>query len=563
MRTFWAASCGFFSTFFSCYAPSAVGSYIKRPAPEGLDITPEELVLAGNLAVTGCILMRLIAGVMCDRMGARKTFSIFLFFGIPGMILMMCATSPGHFIGARLLIGLSLATFVPCQVWVTQFFDKKVVGGATATAAGWGNSGAGFTLLILSQLMLFLRDSTGDINLSWRICFILPLVMHVLSIIFIMTCRDLPDGSYKDLETSGAKQKPKGKYGYDTAILGFTNVNAWIMCLTYGLCFGIELTMNNRLTDYFENYFGLPNEQAGPLGAIFALMNIFARTWGGLLSDWCAIRWGLRGRLWAMWIVQASEGVMCCLTGLVTINYDGPHMPKYNPLKNGLPTSVGKIVNGTWDAPDWVGYSTTFTFANRKIAPCDSDLVKSPSHGWVGDVWTPMPIPVNTFITVRDPGMNCIHSNKDQLLGPLLACCIIFSIFVQMGCGLHYAVVPYISRPALGIVSGIIGAGGNVGAVYSGLAIIPAKTRYDEGFIRLGWIVILTSFSMFFLYFPEEGGMVLPKGLPYDPQLVKPKAGAKGSDELDFNAPKEETNKAVTVVTIEGVPTSTRTASTA
>ena len=80
--------------------------------------------------------------------------------------------------------------------------------------------------------------------------------------------------------------------------------------------------------------------------------------------------------------------------------------------------------------------------------------------------------------------------------------------------------------------------------------------------IRLGWIVIVTSVSMFFLYFPEEGGMVLPKGLPYDPQLVKPKAGAKGSDELDFNAPKEGTTKVVTV-TIEGVPTSTRTASTA
>jgi NNP family nitrate/nitrite transporter-like MFS transporter len=173
-----------------------------------------------------------------------------------------------------------------------------------------------------------------------------------------------------------------------------------------------------------------------------------------------------------------------------------------------------------------------------------------------------MPIPVNTFITVRDPGMNCIHSHKDELLGATIACGIIFSIFVQMGCGLHYAVVPYISRPALGIVSGIIGAGGNVGAVYSGLAIIPAKTRYDEGYIRLGWIIVVTSLSMLFIYFPEEGGMVLPKGLRYDPQLVKPKAGAKGSDELDFNAPKEETTKVVTVA-IEGVPTSTRTASTA
>ena len=52
----------------------------------------------------------------------------------------------------------------------------------------------------------------------------------------------MPDGNYKELETSGAKQKSKG-----SAVLkvGLSNINAWILTLTYGACFGVELTMNN------------------------------------------------------------------------------------------------------------------------------------------------------------------------------------------------------------------------------------------------------------------------------------------------------------------------------
>ena len=36
------------------------------------------------------------------------------------------------------------------------------------------------------------------------------------------------------------------------------------------------------------------------------------------------------------------------------------------------------------------------------------------------------------------------------------------------------------------------------------------------------------------IFFPGHGGMLLPKTLNYDPQLIKEEAGQKGSDELDF-----------------------------
>jgi MFS transporter, NNP family, nitrate/nitrite transporter len=41
-------------------------------------------------------------------------------------------------------------------------------------------------------------------------------------------------------------------------------------------------------------------------------------------------------------------------------------------------------------------------------------------------------------------------------------------LFTHMACGATYALVPFIDRKALGGVTGIIGAGGNVGAVLAG-----------------------------------------------------------------------------------------------
>merc|ERR1719197_706520 len=146
---------------------------------------------------------------------------------------------------------------------------------------------------------------------------IVPMVMHLGSAYFISTGRDLPDGSYKQLEAAGAKQKQKG--AANVVALGFSNTNALIMLVTYGLCFGVELCMNNKLVPYFTRYHGMVPTVAGPLGACFSLMNLFARSWGGILSDWANKKTGIKGRILSMWIIQTIEGVFCILMGLVTV----------------------------------------------------------------------------------------------------------------------------------------------------------------------------------------------------------------------------------------------------
>jgi len=49
-----------------------------------------------------------------------------------------------------------------------------------------------------------------------------------------------------------------------------------------------------------------------------------------------------------------------------------------------------------------------------------------------------------------------------------VAAMIVFSLFVQMAEGATFSVVPFINKKALGSVAGIVGAGGNMGAVAAG-----------------------------------------------------------------------------------------------
>merc|ERR1719454_2665163 len=118
---------------------------------------------------------------MCDVFGVRKTFAILLLIGIPGMLIFAFAESGEQFTLGRIVIGLSLATFVTCQVWCSQFFARNIVGTVNATAGGWGNLGGGITLLTMPYIMEALLAMTGsDINLSWRLAMIVPAVMHIV-----------------------------------------------------------------------------------------------------------------------------------------------------------------------------------------------------------------------------------------------------------------------------------------------------------------------------------------------------------------------------------------------
>ncbi|HEY8667731.1 MAG TPA: MFS transporter [Tepidisphaeraceae bacterium] len=79
---------------------------------------------------------------------------------------------------------------------------------------------------------------------------------------------------------------------------------------------------------------------------------------------------------------------------------------------------------------------------------------------------------------------------------------IVFGLFVHISCGATYAVIPFINRKSIGSVAGIVGAGGNVGAVLSGL-LFRGAINCPSALLVLGVLVTASSGFTLFVNFSD------------------------------------------------------------
>lgn len=61
-----------------------------------------------------------------------------------------------------------------------------------------------------------------------------------------------------------------------------------------------------------------------------------------------------------------------------------------------------------------------------------------------------------------------------------------FAMFLKMANGVTYSIVPFVNQKAIGSVSGIVGAGGNVGAVLAGFLFKSSSITYAQAFVYIG-----------------------------------------------------------------------------
>lgn len=196
-------------------------------------------------------------------------------------------------------------------------FSPSAVGLANGVSAGWANMGAGVAQLVMPQIY-YLLISLLDLPLStaWRVSFLIPGLFQAVTAIMVLAYgQDLPSGSYKDFRK--AIKTPKDNFS-EMLYNGLTNYRGWILALTYGYCFGSELTTDNIIAHYFYDRFGVNLQVAGMIAASVGLANLFSRPMGGALSDKMGRSFGMRGRLWGLWLVQTVAGLLCVLLGRVT-----------------------------------------------------------------------------------------------------------------------------------------------------------------------------------------------------------------------------------------------------
>jgi len=74
-----------------------------------------------------------------------------------------------------------------------------------------------------------------------------------------------------------------------------------------------------------------------------------------------------------------------------------------------------------------------------------------------------------------------------------IAAMLLFALFLKMSNGATYSVVPFINKKAVGSVAGIVGAGGNVGAVLAGFLFKSSEISYRESLFIIGIAVSVVS----------------------------------------------------------------------
>jgi len=92
---------------------------------------------------------------------------------------------------------------------------------------------------------------------------------------------------------------------------------------------------------------------------------------------------------------------------------------------------------------------------------------------------------------------------QSQTLGLAIAAMLLFALFLKMANGGTYGIVPFINRDAIGSVSGIVGAGGNIGAMLVGFLFKSEHLTYADAFhyigigvAVIGLLVFITKFQL-------------------------------------------------------------------
>lgn len=395
MRAFHMSWLAFFACFFAWFAVAPLMPVIKGE----FGLTKDQLANINIAAVGITIVARLIIGPLCDKYGPRLTYSVLLAAGSIPVFGIALANSYETFLFFRLLIGAIGASFVVTQYHTSVMFAPNVVGTANAASAGWGNSGGGVTQSVMPWVLAALLSLGIGQSGSWRLAMFLPgALMLVVAVMYYRFTQDCPQGNYKELRAQGIEIESGKKGGWAVFRAAMKNYRAWMLFITYGACFGIELFVHNVAATYYVDRFQLDLQSAGMAAGSFGLLALFARALGGIVSDRFAKLRGLDGRTTLLFLMMLGEGA-----GLM------------------------------WFA-------------------------------------------------------------RTESVAAAVVAMLVFGMFTHMACGATYALVPFVDRKSLGGIAGIVGAGGNVGAVAAGF-LMKGVGDVQQCFWILGVSALVSAFG--------------------------------------------------------------------
>ena len=225
------------------------------PAQKGLMVAVP--VLAGAL-------LRLVNGVLVDRIGPKKTGMIGQLIVLAGLVLtwVVGVHSYNQVLALGLILGVAGSSFAVALPLASRWYPQEHQGLALGIA-GAGNSGTALAALF-APLLAKAYGWQNVIGLA-------AIPLAVAFVVYMLMAKDAPD-----------QPEPKKLTEY----LDVLKVpDAWWLMLLYGVTFGGFVGLASSLTMYFNSEYGLDPVIAGFFTAACVFAGSFIRPVGGFLAD--------------------------------------------------------------------------------------------------------------------------------------------------------------------------------------------------------------------------------------------------------------------------------------
>ncbi len=215
-------------------------------------------VLLGSIA-------RVPIGVLTDKFGGRRVFSVLLLFGFFPMFIAGFAHSYGFLLVCGFFFGIIGTSFAIGIPQVSQWYPKEKQGLALGIY-GVGNIGSAAATFGAP----FLAESLG-----WnKVFMIYAIPLLAMAFVYWFFSADAPKPANVKPPTFRDKIKV-----YKSSNL------IWVFCLFYFMTFGFFVTFSLWLPSYFRDFYKLTPVKAGSLTSIFVFATTFSRILGGYLGD--------------------------------------------------------------------------------------------------------------------------------------------------------------------------------------------------------------------------------------------------------------------------------------
>jgi len=420
-----------------------------------------------------------MVGPLCDRFGPRLVYIGLLLAGMIPTAMAGLVTSARGVMVIRFFVGILGGTFVPCQVWSMQFFDKNVVGTANGLMAGIGNAGGGITYFVMPAILdSLVHNQRLTPHVAWRVSFVVPAILITATALgMLFFCEDTPTGKWADRNKMVA-----GSSGDSTPV----KTSGVVVDLPNGGKLGLDRaptsTSNSTLEEKKEPIEGYVSNLEAPRPGEVEIARaevVKAPTF----------REGIRV-FFSLQCLMLALPYACSFGGELAINsiLGAYYIDRFPHLNQ---TSSGK----------WAAMFGLLNVVFRPAGGILSDLIyRRTSHSVSAKKFWLVFLGVGQGTMCLAIGLLNTHTQA-TMFGLVAG----LALFMDASNGANFAIVPHVFPHANGILSGFVGAYGNLGGVIFALLFRFNGIHYGRVIWWIGCICVAVNVGVSWI-------RVIPKG---------------------------------------------------